>query len=183
MSLDAGVRGDVGASQREWRKTRRFLNENRTELTNAALQLYDAELRVESTPLLSHTEWVPALPLDLDDIQLEWTPDAVPAAVLGDERESEDVRPLGSPGWRFPTYSDALAALDRPGLFETARPTGWSAWTSPERLEWPSDMAGTSTSSTSRRRWRTSSLNGFARLVGPTGRTCPSALSLATRST
>src|SRR5437879_6517596 len=109
---------DVDLDQRRWRETRRFLNQNRPPLTEAAAHLYPDAMRVGGTQLLSARGWLPDAPLPLDHVRLQWDPRSRVASLTGGERESEGVRPLRSPSQRFTTYADAVAALDRPRLFE-----------------------------------------------------------------
>jgi hypothetical protein len=108
----------VSASQEAWRATRTFLNQNRLRLAATAVELYPDLRRVEGTVLLSRAGWLPAQPLDLGDVRLRWEPAAGVPATAGGEPESERVRPLQADGRRFATYADAVAALDRPRLFE-----------------------------------------------------------------
>src|SRR5947209_5382438 len=118
MTPDPAQYVDVELDQHGWRETRRFLNQNRPRLTRAAAQLYPEAMRVEGTLLLSTRGWLPNGPLPLDDVRLHWSRGAPGASVTGEEPESEGVRPLRSPGQRFTSYADAVAALDRPRLFE-----------------------------------------------------------------
>lgn len=108
----------VRASQDAWRESRRFLNENRLRLAASAAELYPGAPRVEGTLLLSPPAWMPARPCDLGDVHLSWDAEAPRAAIDGREPESEGVRPLRADHQRFETYADAIAALDRPRLFE-----------------------------------------------------------------
>ncbi|HSR24412.1 MAG TPA: transcriptional regulator [Candidatus Eisenbacteria bacterium] len=106
------------ASQDEWRACRRFLNEHRPALSAAAAGLYPLAARVEGTLLLAHDGWLAPEPVDLQDVRLHWDAEAPRAATTGREPESAGVRPLRGGGQRFATYADAVAALDRPRLFE-----------------------------------------------------------------
>jgi hypothetical protein len=111
----------VRASQEGWRETRRFLNANRLLLTTTATELYPDVPRIEGTLLLSQPAWLPAAPLELGDVQLRWDAEAALAATSGREPESERVRPFEADGRRYDTYAAAVAALDRPRLFENRR--------------------------------------------------------------
>lgn len=97
----------------EWRACRRFLNERRPALTARAARLYPDTRRVEPTLLLTQPAWWPAQPIALDAVRLGWDGSAPAPALTGREPESGAVRPVG-----FATYAEAVAALDRPGLFE-----------------------------------------------------------------
>jgi hypothetical protein len=100
-----------------WREVRRLLNSRRHELAALAGTLYPAADRVGSTRLLSRPSWLPGEPLDLDDIALSWCGDAPPAPALP-EAASKRVRPLRSAGQRYGSYTEALAAIERPALLE-----------------------------------------------------------------
>jgi hypothetical protein len=108
----------VQRTQQEWKEARRFLNQHRLELTQAAVKLYPGVACVGSTLLMTSPAWLPPIPLALDDVQLEWHASASEAALNGREPESEGVRPIRSGEQRFETYADAVARLDRPRLFE-----------------------------------------------------------------
>ena len=97
---------------------RRALNTHRYELAALASRRYPATPRVASTPLLCRQEWIPDRPLDLDEVKLNWASHAPPPAVNGTEPESAHVRPVSAAGERYPTYADALGAIDSPALFE-----------------------------------------------------------------
>jgi hypothetical protein len=104
-------------SAEHWRHVRRHLNSHRHELAARAARLYPAGLRVGSTLLLAPPDWLPAAPLELDQISLAWTDDAPPGAdVTGPP--SAHVRPLRPDGRRYAGYADALAAIERPALLE-----------------------------------------------------------------
>jgi hypothetical protein len=85
-----------------WRAVRRYLNAHRPELARAALALYPGIPRVEGTALLTDPSWMPPEPVDVAAVALTWTPDPPPPAVTG----------------ALSAYADAVAALERPGLFE-----------------------------------------------------------------
>jgi transcriptional regulator with XRE-family HTH domain len=108
----------VQGSQREWVFVRDGLNRHRVELTRLAARLYPACPRVERTELLTRTDWLPTVPVELADIELAWLGDQVPVQVTGTERRAQAVRPLRAPGRRYQRYTHALRDLDRPALFE-----------------------------------------------------------------
>jgi hypothetical protein len=89
-----------------WRTVRRYLNAHRPELARTALALYPDAPRVEGTALLTHPGWMPPEPVDVAGVALTWTPEPPAPALTGSR----------------PSYADAVAALDRPRLFEN-RPT------------------------------------------------------------
>jgi hypothetical protein len=121
------MNGQPGAGTEEddreqWRRTRLALNRRRHQLAAAAERLYPDVPRVGTTGLLCRSGWIPARPLDLDQVQLRWTEPAPIPAVSGGSPESAHLRPEAAGGQRYPTYADAMAALDPPALFEN-RPT------------------------------------------------------------
>jgi hypothetical protein len=102
-------------SPEHWRDVRRLLHSSRHELAATAARLYPSAQRVGSTPLLCRPEWIPAEPLDLDQISLAWADTAPPAAGTSGPA-SAAVRPLQAPGRRYASYAAALAAIERPRL-------------------------------------------------------------------
>jgi hypothetical protein len=100
-------------TEAEWLDVRRRLRTERYEMGVAAAALYPDTLTVAGTPLLSRPEWLPDRPVPLEDIALDHHPHAPPPAVTGAEAEL--------PGG-YASYSAAVGALDRPGLYEN-RPT------------------------------------------------------------
>jgi hypothetical protein len=116
-------------SAQRWRDVRAVLTANRHELGRVAAGLYPDLPRAGSADLLCREEWLPGTPLALDDLPVTW--DGVPpggAPPDGDggrvrptgryDGASEQVRPLRPDGGRYASYTDAVAALDRPALFE-----------------------------------------------------------------
>jgi hypothetical protein len=106
--------GNVAA----WRRARAALAHRRPELARAAAGLYPGLSRVAGTDLLARPEWLPVTPLELDQVPLHWVSDAPAPAVDGAGGATAEVRPPGPGGGRYPTYSAAIADLDRPSLFE-----------------------------------------------------------------
>jgi hypothetical protein len=111
------ARDDVRRSQEQWRAVRGFLNARRHELALTAQHLYPAARRVAGTPLLARPGWLPQAPVELDKVMLSWQDDA-PTAAGGRAPEPVGVLPLRDAGNRFGSYADALAELNRPGIFE-----------------------------------------------------------------
>jgi hypothetical protein len=120
----------TGESAERWRAVRRVLTAHRYELGRVAARLYPEVPRAASADLLCREEWVPAEPLGLDDLALHWD-DGGPGqqgysgnrdgARAGTERYAEasrEVRPERPDGGRYRSYTEAVAALDRPALFE-----------------------------------------------------------------
>ena len=120
----------TGESSDLWRAVRRVLTAHRFELGRVAARLYPEVSRAASADLLCREEWVPAEPLALDDLALHWD-DGGPGQHGGSgdrdgarpdaERYAEasrGVRPVRPDGARYGSYTEAVAALDRPALFE-----------------------------------------------------------------
>ena len=101
-----------------WQDVRRALNRHRYELAGLASRRYPAAPRVANTPLLCRPEWIPDRPLDLDEVKLNWAGHGPAPAVDGSEPESAPVRPISAAGERYPSYADALGAIDAPALFD-----------------------------------------------------------------
>jgi hypothetical protein len=102
----------------QWRRVRRYLNDHRHELTQAADGLYPGLGRVRPTPLLCLAGWLPPEPVSLANIELTWDPAVPTPRIDGTEPQARAVRPEGAGGLRFADYADALAALDPPRLLE-----------------------------------------------------------------
>ncbi|HEY2305879.1 MAG TPA: hypothetical protein VGI05_08375 [Streptosporangiaceae bacterium] len=111
-------------SAQRWRDVRAVLTANRHELGRVAARLYPDLPRIGSADLLCRAEWLPPAPLGIDDLPVTW--DGGPPAGDGHPvwptgrygGASEQVRPLRPDGGRYASYTDAVAALDRPALFE-----------------------------------------------------------------
>ncbi|MEU8803009.1 hypothetical protein [Spirillospora sp. NPDC048819] len=97
------------AGERRWRDGRAALNAARGPLGETASGLYPDAPRVAGTPLLCREEWIPAAPVPLESVRLEWDAQPVPPAVA----DPPDGLP---PGHR--TYAEAMAALAPPKVFE-----------------------------------------------------------------
>jgi hypothetical protein len=106
------------ASCEHWRAVRRWLNENRRELGTLAAGLYPQAGRAAGTTLLCRDEWIPDEPLELQRLTLNWQDDSPLPAVDGTGPQSEHIRPVDGDGTRYPTYAEALAAIDPPSVFE-----------------------------------------------------------------
>jgi hypothetical protein len=134
----AGVPGPAAESVERWCHVRGVLRKHRHELSAVAARLYPDSQRAAATNLLCRPEWLPGRPLPLDDLPLSWAPGPPPvtdgtgavsahvrpaAALATDSSGSAAgyVRPAGTsarPDDPYPTYTDAVAGLDRPALFE-----------------------------------------------------------------
>ncbi len=92
--------------------------ENRYRLGVEAANEYAADHRVAGTPLLAPASWIPAKPIPLTSVRLEFEPDAVFTGVTG----LEPVAQRSLPGSNYESYADAIADLAPPAVFEN-RPT------------------------------------------------------------
>jgi hypothetical protein len=62
--------------------------------------------------------WLPEAPIALDDIELRYMPDVAFGGLIGTEPVVQRLLPVRADGTRCRTYSDAVAALAAPGIFE-----------------------------------------------------------------
>ncbi len=90
----------------------------RYELAVSAARDYPESAAVEGTPLLSTPAWVPDAPIPLDDIKLQYTPDAAFGGITGTEPVIRRLLPIRANRARYRTYSEAVAALAAPRIFE-----------------------------------------------------------------
>ncbi len=97
---------------------RSHFREHRYELAVAAARDYPESATVEGTPLLSTPHWLPDHPIPLDQIELRYTPDAVFSGITGTERAVRQLLPVRADGSRYHTYSEAVAELAAPRIFE-----------------------------------------------------------------
>jgi hypothetical protein len=112
---------ELSDSERHWLRVRDHLRRYRYELAVAAAEDYPRAASVAGTPLLAPPAWRPAQPRPLVDIALSYRPTADLHSFSGNESAAA-VLPTRSDGSAYRTYSEAMAALARPGLFEN-RPT------------------------------------------------------------
>jgi hypothetical protein len=123
-----GPRDAGDASEAQWRAARAFLNSRRYQLSLTAQQLYPQLPRVAGTPLLARPEWLPAVPVPLEQVTLAWPEpagdSAIPGAagggtvIDGTEPLFAAAMPSRQDGAPLRCYADALGALARPGIFE-----------------------------------------------------------------
>jgi hypothetical protein len=106
-------------SQTRWLRTRFYLNAHRHELALATGLWPRPAWRVAGTPLLAGPGWLPGAPVPLDRVTLTWRPGRHRRGTDGTGPESAAIRPPASDrGEPFASYSAALGALARPGLYE-----------------------------------------------------------------
>ncbi|WUI01129.1 hypothetical protein OHR68_04720 [Spirillospora sp. NBC_00431] len=99
----------MGAGEERWRDGRARLNASRGPLGETASALYPDVPRVAGTTLLCRDEWIPDVPIPLEDVRLEWDARDAPPAVA----DPADGLPDG-----YRTYAEAMAALAPPRIFE-----------------------------------------------------------------
>lgn len=100
------------SSRSRWRDERRWLNRRRTVLATTAAQLYPPEARVSGTSLIAAPGWLPAEPMDLEAVTIELDEHPHPVEVDGTEPVAAAMR------HGLPRYTDAMAQLSPPALFE-----------------------------------------------------------------
>ncbi len=105
-------------SEERWLRVHAFLSRDRYELANRAARGYPPELRVAGTSLLAPPAWRLAAPVPLDGVGLEFGPDASPQDVPDLAALAPGALPERADGTRFARYSDVVAALAAPAVFE-----------------------------------------------------------------
>ncbi len=73
---------------------------------------------MEGTPLLSTPLWLPDAPIGLDHIKLQYTPAEAFSGITGTDPVIQRLLPVRADGTRYRTYSEAVAALAAPTIFE-----------------------------------------------------------------
>ncbi len=122
MSLLDHHRGrELTESQREWIRVREYLMAHRHELGQQAVDLYADTLKVADTPLLSRPDWLPPEPIPLPDIDLTFAPDGPDTGITPDDPATDSVLPVRPGGSRYRTYSEVMADLAAPTVFENRR--------------------------------------------------------------
>jgi hypothetical protein len=102
-----------------WRRVRQALDANRHQLAELASGRYADLDHVPPTRLLCRSEWLPAAPVELSEIGLEWVPEPNPPVVDGSGPTTAHVRPTDDrTGEPFTSYADAIGALAPPTVFE-----------------------------------------------------------------
>jgi hypothetical protein len=105
-------------SEERWLRGYAYLSRDRYELAVRAADDYPPGLRVAGTPLLAPPAWRPAAPVPLDAIRLELRPDAPPPDVPDLAVLAPDTLPERADGTGYARYSDAVAGLVAPAVFE-----------------------------------------------------------------
>lgn len=114
--IGVAERPDVGDSQERWRMIRTELNTHRATLGDLAAELYPQQDRIEGTTVLTASDWLPAEPVELAGIQLEWLPESPTPTITGKLPEAPQV--LMNNGAPYDRYSRALRDLARPKLLD-----------------------------------------------------------------
>ena len=109
-------------SEELWLRLTACLNRDRYDLAVRAAAGYPPELRLAGTPLLAPPAWRLPAPVPLDSVRLEFLPDAPPPDVPDLAALAPYALPERADGTRYQRYSDVVAALAAPAVFEN-RPT------------------------------------------------------------
>jgi hypothetical protein len=118
MTADAGRT----PSEEQWLAVTAFLNRDRYGLGVRAADGYPPELRVAGTPLLAPPAWRLPAPVPLDRVRLEFRPRQPPPDVPDLAALAPYALPERADGRRYRRYTDVVAALTPPAVFEN-RPT------------------------------------------------------------
>jgi hypothetical protein len=113
---------DRTPSEAEWLRVNAYCQRERHELAVRAAGDYPPESRVAGTPLLAPPAWRLAAPVPLDDIRLEFRPDAPDPDAPDLAAVAPGALPVRADGTRYRDYSDVVAELAAPAVFEN-RPT------------------------------------------------------------
>ena len=113
---------DRTASEKRWLRLAGSLNRDRYNLAVRAAAGFPPELRLAGTPLLAPPAWRPPAPVPLESIRLEFRPDAPPPDVPDVAALAPYALPERADGTGYLRYSDVVAALAAPAVFEN-RPT------------------------------------------------------------
>jgi hypothetical protein len=105
-------------SEQQWLRIRNHLRDHRHELAICAAREYPESATVEGTPLLSTPLWLPHEPIPLDRIKLQYTHAEEFDGITGVEPIIQRLLPIRADRARYRSYSDAVAALAAPAVFE-----------------------------------------------------------------
>jgi hypothetical protein len=109
-------------SEELWLQVTAYLNRDRHDLAVRAAAGYLPGLRVAGTPLLAPPAWRLPAPVPLHSVRLEFRPDAPRPDVPDLAVLAPYALPERADGTRYQRYSDVVAALAAPAVFEN-RPT------------------------------------------------------------
>jgi hypothetical protein len=114
-------------SVEEWLRVQAYLQEHRYDLGNSVAARYPVSRHVEGTGLLAASSWIPPAPLALDAVSLSWADSPAAPDVAGWADALHRVLPERADGPAYGSYSEAVAQLAAPAVFEnrsTYRLTG-----------------------------------------------------------
>lgn len=113
-----GRSAEIAASRQLWLRTRRYLVDNRYNLGAEAAESYSVDRQVAGTPLLAPASWLPAAPIPLTSVALDFDSEAQFTGVTGREEVARESLPLRLDHSSYGSYSDAMAELAPPAIFE-----------------------------------------------------------------
>jgi hypothetical protein len=102
---------DLTDSQRRWLRVRDHLGRHRYPLAVRAFDDFGVASPVGNAPLLVRPAWLPAEPVPLRDVQLDYEGDAAFDGITGTGSVASDVLPLRADGTQYERYSDVLGDL------------------------------------------------------------------------
>jgi len=105
-------------SEQNWLRVRNHFREHQHELAISAAHDYPESAEVEGTPLLSTPHWLPDHPIPLGQIELHYIADAGFSGITGTEPAARRLLPIRADGSRYHRYSEVVAELNMPGIFE-----------------------------------------------------------------
>jgi hypothetical protein len=109
---------DRTPSEAQWLRVSAYCQRERHELAVRAAAGYPHGLRVAGTPLLAPPAWRLPAPFPLDGLRLEFRPDAPPPDVPDLAALAPAALPLRADGSGYRRYSDVIAAIAAPAVFE-----------------------------------------------------------------
>ena len=109
-------------SEELWLGVTGSLNRDRYDLAVRAAADFPPELRLAGTPLLTPPAWRVTAPVPLESVRLDFRPDTPPPDVPDVAALAPYALPECADGTRYQRYSDVVAALAAPTVFEN-RPT------------------------------------------------------------
>jgi hypothetical protein len=111
------ILGPVTPSEQQWLRVHVYLNRERHPLAVRAVAQYPPGLRLAGTPLIAPAAWRLPAPVPLDALRLEFRPDA-PGPDLPDLAALAPAALPEHAGGRYRRYSEVVAALAAPAVFE-----------------------------------------------------------------
>src|SRR5262249_33248141 len=121
-SVTEGAMADRTPSEELWLRLTSALSRDRYDLALRAAAGYQPGLRLAGTPLLAPPSWRLPAPVPLDSVRLEFRLAAAPPDLPDLAALAPYALPERADGTRYRRYSDVVAALAAPTVFEN-RPT------------------------------------------------------------